>query len=161
MATWSPRSPSVARRTSAWRACSSPRARRAARSEVLANGVIRAIQPEPLQRELISLLLQQQRLDEARVQLEAFLRDHPQDPDMLHNLTVLLGKTGRWEQAQAVARRLRAAAPGDARSYLDLAAVAAALGRRDEAQAILVEGLGRLPGQAELTATLERVRSRP
>ncbi len=128
---------------------------------VLADGAVRAAQPEPVQRALIALLLQQQQWPAARVQLEAFLRDHPQDADALHNLTVLLGKTGRWEQAQDVARRLRAAAPQDARAYLDAAAVAAALGRRDEAQAILVEGLGRLPGQPDLTATLDRVRSRP
>jgi 4-amino-4-deoxy-L-arabinose transferase-like glycosyltransferase len=130
-------------------------------SDVLAGGLVRADRPEPLQRELVSLLLRQQRWSEVRVQLESFLREHPQDADMLHNLTVLLGKTGRWEQAHEVAYRLRAAAPGDARSYLDLAAVEAALGRRDDAVAILLEGLGRLPGHPELAATLERVRARP
>ncbi len=129
--------------------------------EVLAGGVVRADQPAPLQRELIALLLRQQRWSEARVQLEAFLGDQPQDADALHNLTVLLGRTGRWELAQDAARRLRAAAPEDPRGYLDLAAVAAALGRRDEAQAILVEGLERLPGEPDLTATLARLRSRP
>jgi tetratricopeptide (TPR) repeat protein len=132
-----------------------------AASEVLAGGLVRADQTEPLQRELVSLLLQQQRLSEARVQLEAFLREHPQDADMLHNLTVLLGKTGRWEQAHDVARRMRAAAPDDARSYLDLAAIQVVLGRRDDAVAILAEGLSRLPGHPELAATLERVRARP
>lgn len=129
--------------------------------EVLAAGVVRAERPQDLQRELISLLLQQQRLAEAHVQLEAFLRDHPRDADMLHNLTVLLGKTGRWEQAREVGRRLREAAPEDPRSYLDLAAVESALGHREAAVAILAEGLVRLPGQPELAATLARVQARP
>jgi Flp pilus assembly protein TadD len=130
-------------------------------SEALADGVLRAARPEPLQRELVGTLLQQQRYDEARAQLEAFLREQPRDPDMLHNLTVLLGKTGRWNQAQTIAQRLRDAAPDDPRSYLDLAAVQSALGRRDEAEAILVEGLRRLPGQTEMVATLARLRPQP
>lgn len=129
--------------------------------DVLADGLRRVARPEPLQRDLIELLLQQQRFGEARVQLESFLADHPRDADMLHNLTVLLGMTGRWEQALDVAWRLGVAAPTDVRAYLDLAAVQMALGRRDLAVAGLEVGLERLPGDRELSATLARLRARP
>jgi len=121
----------------------------------LEDGIVRARNPELLNRELILLLLQQERLEEALVEIPAYLRDHPHDADILHNYVVLLGKTGRFKAAIDAAGELVASVPDDPRGYVDLGILLARSGERAEARAIFVEGLRRFPAYPDLIVNLE------
>jgi Flp pilus assembly protein TadD len=121
----------------------------------LEDGIVRARNPELLNRELILLLLQQERLEEALVEIPAYLRDHPHDADILHNYVVLLGKTGRFKAAIDAAGKLVASVPDDPRGYVDLGVLLARRGDRAQARAVFVEGLRRFPAYPDLVGNLE------
>ncbi|MEZ4388042.1 MAG: tetratricopeptide repeat protein [Candidatus Krumholzibacteriia bacterium] len=86
------------------------------------------------------------RLDQAESLMLAFLRDHPDDLDMRHDLAVLQGQRGRWPAAEATALGLQAAAPDDARGWLDQAMAQVRQGRPGDAAATLRRGLAVVPG---------------
>ena len=123
----------------------------------LEDGIVRARNPELLHRELILLLLQQGRLEEALAEIPAYLRDHPHDADILHNYVVLLGKTGRFEAAMDAAGELVASVPDDPRGYVDLGVLLARGGDRAKARAVFVEGLRRFPDYPDLVENLELI----
>jgi len=128
---------------------------------VLSEGVMLVSDPVPLERSRIAVLRDAGRLDAAEALMAAFLREHPDDVDMLHDLVVLQGRRGRWPAALESARRLLTVAPADHRGWLDLAVALARLNRRDEAMAVLEDGLSRLPdgeGRALLAENLRRLR---
>lgn len=118
---------------------------------VLADGTTRADDPAPLQWLRIGLVRQSGQLDAAEALMQAYLREHPDDPDMLHDLAVLQGQRGRWRSAAATARRLREAVPGDARGWLDLAVAQSRLGRSAAAVATLEAGLAAVDDEAGRT----------
>jgi hypothetical protein len=124
---------------------------------VLAQGIERSRWPEPLRRERIEMLLLEGRAAAALDALEGFLRDHPRDADMRHNLTVLLARSGKPAAALASARRLVDLAPEDPRAWLDLGVILAGTGDREGARAAFAEGLRRHPGHPELEANLARL----
>ncbi|HPF70924.1 MAG TPA: tetratricopeptide repeat protein, partial [Candidatus Krumholzibacteria bacterium] len=74
--------------------------------------------------------------------------------EALHNLAVLRGRAGDLAAAEALARRMVAAHPDDARGWNDLGVILARAGRRDEAAAVFRDGLARLPGDPDLKANL-------
>ena len=128
---------------------------------VLSEGVMLVSDPVPLERSRIAVLRDAGRLDAAEALMVVFLREHPDDVDMLHDLVVLQGRRGRWPAALESARRLLSVAPADHRGWLDLAVALARLNRRDEAMAVLEDGLSRLPdgeGRALLAENLRRLR---
>jgi tetratricopeptide (TPR) repeat protein len=127
---------------------------------VLTRGTMRAADPRPLALLRVGLLRSMGRLDEAEAQLQAELRATPDDPDLLHDLAVLRGQRGRWRAAAAAARRLQAAAPADARGWLDLAVAQARLGDRTAAVRTLRAGMGQVTddqGRALLAENLRRL----
>ena len=131
---------------------------------VLSDGVMLVSDPGPLERARIAVLLDAGRLDAAEALVLAFLREHPDDVDMLHDLVVLQGRRGRWPAALESARRLRSLAPDDHRGWLDLAVALARLNRGDEAIAVLEDGLSQLPAgeaRALLAENLRRLRQSP
>ncbi len=109
----------------------------------------------PLERDLIGLLLEQGRLDEALARLGPYLARQPGDREMLHNQVVALARTGQTEAAVAAARRLIEAAPEDPQAYLDLGVLLARSGRPEEAARVFGRGLREDPGNAELRRNLE------
>jgi hypothetical protein len=128
-----------------------------AAEDVLGRGILRAARTEFIEKDLISLLLQQDRVAAALPRLSAFLRDHPEDPEVLHNYVVALTRTGRIEAALAGARRLVSSAPDSPQGYIDLGVLLARAGRLQEARDVLRAGLLRNPGQTDLRQNLERL----
>jgi Flp pilus assembly protein TadD len=122
---------------------------------VLADGILRAERTDYVEKDLIFLLLEQGRLMEALPRLDAYLRHHPPDPGILHDMSVALARTGRLEAALAAARRLAAEFPEDPRGYVDQGVLLARAGRREEARAIFREGLERCPDDPDLRRNLE------
>ena len=131
----------------------------AAAVRVLDEGVLYTLQPDPLRREAILLLLQTGRQGEAIDRIPAYLRDHPADPDMLHNYAVLLSQTGRLPLALEVAGRLRDLVPTDPRGYIDLGILLARSGDQAAAERVFSEGLRRFPDNTQLAHNLARLRS--
>jgi Flp pilus assembly protein TadD len=126
---------------------------------VLDEGILNALQPDPLRREAILLLLQTGRQGEALDRIPAYLRDHPAEPDMLHNYAVLLSQTGRLPLALEVAGRLRDLVPADPRGYIDLGILLARSGDQAAAERVFSEGLRRFPDNTQLAHNLARLRS--
>ncbi len=122
---------------------------------VLADGALRAQPPGLLDRDLITLLLQDGRSEAALPRLESYLRDRPEDREMQHALIVVLGRTGRPEQALEAARRFVASAPDDPQGYVDLGVLLARTGLRDEAREVFTRGLQRRPSDPNLRRNLE------
>jgi Flp pilus assembly protein TadD len=122
--------------------------------EVLGRGVLHEDRNLELRKVLVSSLLEQGRPDEALVRLQALLARWPDDPDALHNMTILLARGGRLPEAVAHAERLVAVAPGDPRGYNDLGILLARLGRTEEAAAVFRRGLEAVPGNEELRRNL-------
>ena len=112
---------------------------------VLTEGTLLVADPAPLEWVRIGLLREMGRLDEAEAMARAYLQEHPDDPDMLHDLAVLQGQRGRWRDAAATAERLKTAAPADHRGWLDLGVALARLGRPEAAAATFREGLAHVP----------------
>jgi tetratricopeptide (TPR) repeat protein len=123
--------------------------------QVLAEGVLRVPRPALLEKDLINLLLEQGRVREALPRMAVYLRDHPADPDVLHNYAVALEQTGRLPMAIEQARRLVEAFPDDPRGYLDLGILLARTGRREQARAVFQAGLDRHPGNEQLAHNLD------
>ena len=131
---------------------------------VLSEGIMIAGDPVPLERQRITMLRDTGRLPDAEALMTVYLREHPDDVDMLHDLVVLQGRRGRWPAALESAHRLRFLAPADHRGWLDLAVALTRLDRRDEALVVLEDGLRRLPageGRELLAENLRRLRRSP
>lgn len=126
----------------------------------LAQGILRVPRPEFIEKDLISLLLEQGRVEAALPRLATYLRDHPPDADVLHNYTVALAQTGRHGAALEAARQLVQKAPVDPRGYIDLGILLVQAGRPDEARAVFSTGLECNPGHADLQHNLARLQER-
>ena len=130
---------------------------------VLGEGAMVARDPAPLERARVGVLRGAGRLDAAEAMAHAYLREHPDDADMLHDLAVMQGRRGRWAEAAATAGRLQDVAPDDHRGWLDLGVALARLGRDDDAAAAFQDGLARFPDDpaaAILTENLRRLEQR-
>ncbi len=114
-------------------------------------------QPAGLRDDLIRMLLQDRRGDEALPYLEQALADAPNDPDLLHNMSVAQAGAGDPTAAAATARRLVDAAPDDPRGYVDLGVILARAGRLEDAHLVFAAGLERVPGHPDLAENLARV----
>jgi tetratricopeptide (TPR) repeat protein len=100
------------------------------------------------------------RLEAAEESMAEFLRLHPDNPDMLHDLAVLQGQRGHWEAVEATAGRLQRAAPGDARGWIDQAQAQFRQGRPEAAATTLRRGLDRVTdaeGRRMLEVNLARL----
>jgi 4-amino-4-deoxy-L-arabinose transferase-like glycosyltransferase len=129
--------------------------------EVLAEATMVVDDPRPLRVDRIALVRDAGRLPEAEALMAAYLRDHPDDLDMRHDLAVLQGQRGRWPSVAATAAELRRLAPGDARGWLDGAVAATRMGRREQAVALLEQGLRAVDDEVQrqlLATNLERLR---
>ncbi len=130
---------------------------------VLADGILQVSEPAALERMRISLLRGTGRLDQAEALAQAYLRDEPDDLDMLHDLAVMQGERGHWTSVEATARRLQAVAPADHRGWLDLAVALARQQRREDAMAVLRAGLDQVvdpAGRSLLEENLRRLEGR-
>jgi hypothetical protein len=130
---------------------------------VLGDGAMVACDPAPLERARVGVLRRAGRLDAAEAMAHAYLRDHPDDADMIHDLAVMQGSRGRWAEAAGTARRLQQIVPADYRGWSDLGVALARLGRHDDAAATFREGLSRFPdepGAAILAENLRRLEQR-
>ncbi len=128
---------------------------------VLAEGVLRVEKGHVLQRSLILLLLDNGRVGEAVPRLAAFLRDSPDDPDMLHNYAIALGKTGHQAAAIEAGRHLVEVAPEDPRGFIDLGILLARSGRTAEAREVFSAGLDRHPDHEDLRHNLDLLNAEP
>ncbi len=131
--------------------------RHSAAEEVLRGGLGAADPVTDVRRDLIDLLLSEDRAAEAVDYLGEHVDRHPRDVDMLHNLAVALADVGRGEDAESVATDLVSVAPDDPRGYIDLGIIIARQGRIEEARAIFREGLAHCRDDARLVANLDRV----
>ncbi len=121
---------------------------------ILGRGILHVPATEQLERELIAVLLGQQRIDDALTRIQSFLRDFGDDPQMLHNFSVALAQTGRLPAAIDAARRLLAVSPNHPQSYIDLGVLLARSGRTAAAAEILATGLERFPDNTDLQHNL-------
>ena len=124
---------------------------------ILAVGSLQVPRPQYVERDLISLLLQGQKLADALPRLATYTRDYPDDSDMLHNYAVLLARSGRQDAAIEAARELMRLEPDDPRGCIDLGVLLARNGRVDEARAVFEEGLRRHPGHEALRHNLDQL----
>jgi tetratricopeptide (TPR) repeat protein len=120
----------------------------------LADGALRAEPAHLLMKDMIALLMKEERYAEALPRLSQYLRERPDDPDMLHAWSLALAQTGQTDSALDAARRLIAAKPSDPRGYVDLGVLLGRTGRRAEARIVFSQGLQRCPDSAALRHNL-------
>jgi len=125
--------------------------------EVLRRGLNAAHPVLDVRRDLIDLLLSEDRAAAAVDYMSDHLGLHPADVDMLHNYAVALADVGRGDEAESVATDLVSIAPDDPRGYIDLGIIMTRQGRLVEARATFREGLAHCRGDARLMANLDRV----
>jgi len=125
---------------------------------ILIEGLSSAAATRDLRRDLIGMLLQLERTEQALPHLDLALRDAPEDAELLHNTVIALAGAGRLEPAVEMARKLIAVHPEDPRGYLDLGVLLGRSGRLEEAGGIFAAGLELSPDHPELSSNLERVR---
>ncbi len=123
--------------------------------DVLTLGILRVPRSEFLERDLINHLLEQGKVAAAIPYLAAYLGEHLEDADMLHNYAVALARTGRLEAAERAARDLITRMPDDPRGYIDLGILLVRAGKRAEARKIFAAGLVRHPDHEGLRHNLE------
>jgi Flp pilus assembly protein TadD len=124
---------------------------------VLAEGCEATPQNLDLHKQLIRVLLEQKRRDEAFARVLRILPEHPRDADLLHLAAVLNEQAGRRDEALAAARELRRWHPQNPQSYVDLGILLARGGVLAEAAEVFREGLRVEPGHADLTANLAKI----
>jgi tetratricopeptide (TPR) repeat protein len=124
---------------------------------ILKLGSLKVPRPQLVQQDLISLLLQQGRLQDVLPRLAAYVSDYPNDADMLHNYAILLARIGRGEAAMDAARELIRLEPEDPRGYIDLGVLLARAGRAAEARDVFSAGLQRNPDNEDLRHNLEQL----
>jgi len=96
---------------------------------------------DPYAFELRAQALQAQRARSGRpiaqADIEAFARDFAHCPAAAQEVADLLRAAGDLAEAEAVCRRILAAAPGDREAYFDLTELLRAQGRADESEALI------------------------
>jgi len=124
---------------------------------VLSDGLGRVADPFPLQKALLAVELSRDELTAALELARTILDEHPHDADTLHNVSVLLARSGQSSQALAAARELCRIQPDDPRGYVDVGVLLARSGHRREARAAFREGLRHCPGHLDLLQNLSLV----
>ena len=92
------------------------------------------------------LLAKQDRADEARKLFELAISVRRDDSSAINNLAVLYMNTGRTNAAIAAFRYGMQVAPDDDILYLNLSRTWLRMGERDKARDVMLELLGRKPG---------------
>ncbi len=125
--------------------------------DTLRRGLTAADPVDDVRRDLIALLLSDDRPDEAVDLMREHLSSHPEDTDMMHNYAVALAGIGHDDEAEVVAKKFMVTAPDDPRGYIDLGVIVARQGRLEEARAIFGEGLKHNPNDTRLLDNLDRI----
>lgn len=76
----------------------------------------------------------EKRYEDADRDLDAYLADHPNDPFLIHQKAILLWRTGRFDEAERLNRRLIEIAPNWVIAYNQLGYIAMSQGRFVEAE---------------------------
>jgi len=146
----------------AWRGLAASLLRSGRDAEALAclrEGMARAAPAVDVRRDFAALAVRQGDAAAAWPVLLDLLRGAPADPDLLHQAVVASSRTGRDDEAEALAGRLTEVAPDDPRGWLDLGVVLARAHRYPEARTVFDAGRRRLPDHAGLREQLARVDS--
>jgi FimV-like protein len=101
---------------------------------------------------LVGILLQQGKVQDAIVLLDAILKEQPTDADAIisrASLRIATGESGEMHTGVAELTRLLQRTPGNNQVRYDLAGAYLQMGRPDEAKALLQEILGRDPKHAK------------
>jgi predicted Zn-dependent protease len=90
------------------------------------------------------------RLEEAIAIYLELEREHPDIPELYHNLGMLYGRQEKWPEAEAALQRSLELQPGNKESQVMLAQVHKSMGRGDEALVELEKLLQESPGDPQL-----------